>query len=198
MSEVSSSKTKPKKMIGRNIAVSLLTICIILVVGFSGAMVYYGMAIKDKDKIITDLTIEKNRLQTWLDENKTLLNETIAWLNGNVTYFMGQLNRYQYPLLGMNNLTVIDNRTNSDRPHLHVMGTVYNYGLKTAGFQGIVAITFEVRAYQADGSSAIQLPNATNILNIGVQSSINVDFDFPYNGTALTSWMIGTDFIVVI
>jgi len=81
-----------KKIVGRNVAIALGIIAIILLVGLVGAIANYTSIINGKDNTITTkdsqiqtLTNQKNQLQTWLDGNKTLLNQTQTWLNGNLT-----------------------------------------------------------------------------------------------------------------
>ncbi|HVP16956.1 MAG TPA: helix-turn-helix domain-containing protein [candidate division Zixibacteria bacterium] len=94
-----SAETKPKKMNNRSIALALGTICIILIASLGVAMAYYTMTINSKDATIsklnatmaneintiaslnaniTNLTNERNQLQTWLDGNETLLSQTQA------------------------------------------------------------------------------------------------------------------------
>jgi len=114
-----SPQTKPKKMINRSIALALGTICIILIAGLGGTMAYYTMTINSKNATInqlnatmaneintiaslnaniTNLTNERNQLQTLLSGNITsyeaqisTLNATImqlqTWLTGNITAY---------------------------------------------------------------------------------------------------------------
>jgi len=114
-----SAGTKPKKMINRSTALALGTICIILIASLGGAMAYYTMTINSKDTTInqlnatmaneintiaslnaniTNLTNERNQLQTMLNGNITsyetqisTLNATITqlqtWLTGNITAY---------------------------------------------------------------------------------------------------------------
>jgi chaperonin cofactor prefoldin len=98
-----------KKVVGRNVAIALGIICIILAVGLVGAVANYTSIISGKDNTIVSkdsqiqtLTSQKNQLQTWLEGNETLLNETQTWLNGNRTL----LSQTQTWLNG--NLTLID------------------------------------------------------------------------------------------
>lgn len=111
--ETKPSETKPRKVVGRNVAIALGIVCILLIAGLGGAMAYYTMAINDKDNQInsanntinqlnstiadqintiaslnvniTNLTNEKNQLQAWLDGNETLLSLRISSLNAQIT-----------------------------------------------------------------------------------------------------------------
>ena len=76
-----------KKIIGRNVAVALGIICVILLSGLAGAMSYYTSIINSKNSEIQTLTDQKNQLQTWLNGNATLLNQTQTWLQDNITYY---------------------------------------------------------------------------------------------------------------
>jgi hypothetical protein len=74
-----------KKIIGRNVAVALGIICVILLSGLTGAMSYYTSIINSKNSEIQTLTDQKNQLQTWLNGNTTLLSQMQTSLNGNAT-----------------------------------------------------------------------------------------------------------------
>jgi chaperonin cofactor prefoldin len=100
------SEQKPeRKVVGRTVAIVLGIICIILAVGLVGAIADYTSIISGKDNTITTLTNQNNQLNTWLngnktlldqterwlDENKTLLSQTKTWLEGNITYYNSQI-----------------------------------------------------------------------------------------------------------
>ena len=99
-----------KKMIGRNVAIALGIVAIILLVGLVGAIANYTSIISGKDNIITTkdsqiqtLTSQKNQLQTWLDGNETLLDQTQAWLDGNITYYNSQINSLNSQIASLQN-----------------------------------------------------------------------------------------------
>ena len=124
---------KPKKMVGRSVAIALGIGCILLIAGLGGAMVYYTMTINDKnDKIdsinaqlatiignntninateiinqlntnITNLTSENNQLQAWLDGNETLLNQTETWFDDNITYYNSQISSLNSQIANLQN-----------------------------------------------------------------------------------------------
>jgi chaperonin cofactor prefoldin len=98
-----------RKVVGRNVVITVGIIAIILLVGLVGAIANYTSIINNKDSTIQTkesqiqtLTNQKNQLQTWLDGNKTLLSQTQTWLDGNKTL----LTQTQTWLTG--NLTLIN------------------------------------------------------------------------------------------
>jgi len=80
-----------KKVVSRNVAIALGIIVIIVLVGLVGAISSYTSIINDKDSQIQTLANQKNRFQTWLEGNITLLNQTQTWLEGNITYYNSQI-----------------------------------------------------------------------------------------------------------
>jgi hypothetical protein len=200
------SEKKPKKMVSRNVAVAFGIICIILAVSLVGAFAYYTPMINDKNSIITNLQNQNEQLQTYLNGSNTLLSQTQTWLVDNVTHYtiqianlqtqmanlQNQLSHFTGPTLGFNDLTAEDNRTTPETPYLHINGTVHNFGIEQSGELGILY----VEAYQNNGTKAIEAMKFLN--NISGQSSINVDLNFYYNGSSLTSWTVGVGTLIVI
>jgi septal ring factor EnvC (AmiA/AmiB activator) len=112
------SETKPKKMVGRSVAVALGAICIVLVVvGLVGAVAYVMPTLNDKDNTISSLNLsisqsntnntnlqnQNNQLQAWLDGNKTLLNQTEIWLDDNITYYNSQISSLNSQVANLQN-----------------------------------------------------------------------------------------------
>jgi DNA-binding transcriptional ArsR family regulator len=113
-----SPQTKTKRVIGRSVAIALGIICILLIASMGGVLAYYSAIINDKEKglgsanktisqlntNITNLQNQDKQLQTWLDGNETLLNQTeannrslqsqIDTLNSNATNLQNQLNNF--------------------------------------------------------------------------------------------------------
>jgi hypothetical protein len=104
--------SETKRVVGRSVAMALAMMCIVLVAGIGGAIIYYTSVANDKDKTISSqnsqissLGNQKNQLQTWLDGNETLLNQTqanntylqnqIDSLNSKVTNLQNQANNFQ-------------------------------------------------------------------------------------------------------
>jgi hypothetical protein len=92
-------ETRQKKNVSRTVAIALGLIAIALFASLAGAIVNYTAIISGKDNtIMTDkaelqkLTSQEDQLLTWLIGNETLLNQTLKWLDGNVTQFTSQIN----------------------------------------------------------------------------------------------------------
>jgi len=85
-----------KKVVGRNVAIALGIICIIVAVGLVGPIIIgKDNTIATKDSLIQILTSQKNQLQAWLDGNETLidyLNAQINSLNSQITNLQNQVN----------------------------------------------------------------------------------------------------------
>jgi len=204
--ETKPSETKPKRMVRRSVAVALGIICIILAVSLVGAFEYYTPIINDKNSMITNLQNQNEQLQTYLNGSNTLLSQTQTWLVDNVTYYtiqnanlqtqnanlQNQLSHFTMPILGFSDLTAEDNRTTPETPYLHLNGKVHNFGIEQSGHLGFLY----VEAYQNNGTKAIETMKFLD--NISGQSSINVDLNFYYNGSALTSWTVSVGTLIVI
>ena len=72
-----SPETKPRKVVGRSVAIALGIICILLIAGLGGAMAYYTMTIHNKENEINSANNTINQL------NSTVANQnsTISLLN---------------------------------------------------------------------------------------------------------------------
>jgi hypothetical protein len=90
-----SPQTKPRRVIGRSVAIALGTVCILLIASLGGTFAYYTMTIHNKENELasandtisqlntnlTNLQNQNKQLQTWLVGNLTLLDQTKWWLN---------------------------------------------------------------------------------------------------------------------
>jgi hypothetical protein len=203
MNETKPSETKPKKMVRRSVAIALGIICIIFitlvayfsVTGILAQNNYDNLQSQNKQLQESNANFQnQNRqLQTWLFGNESLLFWQEVWLNGNITYYnsqitnlQNQLSNFTLPKLGFSDLTAVDNRTNPNNTFLQVNGTIHNFGI-----DGTMA-GLTVKAYHNDGSIALdnELLGSLPFLNIDGQSSINVNLNYYYNGSALASWTI--------
>jgi hypothetical protein len=184
-------------MVRRSVAIALGIICILL----TAFIAYFSITGISAQNSNNNLQNQNQQLQAWLNGNETLLNQTETWLDDNITYYNSQITNlqnqlipFQEPLLGFSELTAVDNRTVPENPYLQMKGTIHNFGINwTLAF-------FNVEAYHNDGSVAIDTeatPNST-FLGIDGQSSINVDLNYYYNGSALASWTITLEPIIVI
>jgi len=79
-----------KKVVGRNVAIALGIICIVLVASLVGAIANYTSIIATRDSQISTLTSENNQLQTWL--------------NGNITYYQWRIASLQTLINSLNAL----------------------------------------------------------------------------------------------
>lgn len=110
------NETKPKKMINRNVAISLGIICFLLI----AFIAYFTVTGISAQNSYSNLKNQNNQLQTWLDGNKTLLNQTqanntslenqIDSLNYNITNIQGKVNNLT-DILNLNQSTNLYNGT---------------------------------------------------------------------------------------
>lgn len=155
-----------KKVASRTVAIALAIICIILVVSLVGAIAGYTSIIRGKDNTITTITNQKNQLQTYLNGNATLLNQTQKWLLGNITAYDNYVNDHSY----------------ADEQYLG-LETQYN------------ALLFQYSSY-VDGHSYWneQYQNLTNILDLANSTTWvnNQTVSQPMNSS--TSWTFSASY----
>jgi cell division protein FtsB len=101
------SEPKPKKMVSRNVAVALGIICIVLV----AFIAYFTVTGISAQNSYNNLKNQNNQLQTWLDGNETLLNQTQA----NNTNLQNQMNNLT-DILNLSESTTLYNGTVSTFP----------------------------------------------------------------------------------
>jgi hypothetical protein len=204
-----------KKVVARNVAIALGIALIVSLVGLVGAIANYTSIINGKDNTIASLnsqiqtlTTQKNQLQTWLDGNKTQLQQQIeqlqTWLADNKTYYeseingltiqiinqqatitnlQNQINTLEAPKLIKVHLMSDDNRPWLGTPYLHVYGYVCNVGTNTAYSSKI-----HVVAYQSGGVVAID--TYITLGTIYGESWTSVDSNIYYSGSELVSWTL--------
>jgi len=120
-----------KKVVGRNVAIALGIICILLAVSLVGMFANYTsiISVKDntisslnsqvssKDSQIQTLTSQNNQLQTWLNGNVTSLNSQIADLQSQVASANSQIGSLNSTVTTLNSqvsvLTAIINMSKS-------------------------------------------------------------------------------------
>ena len=88
MSETKPSEMRPKKVVGRSVAIGLGIICIVLVAGLGVVMAYYAMQINIKDSTYNDY-VSTHR---YADSYYNSLNSQISQLNSNITNMQTQIN----------------------------------------------------------------------------------------------------------
>jgi hypothetical protein len=193
-----------KKMVSRNVAIALGIICIVLV----AVIAYFTVTGISAQNSYDNLQNQNRQLQKSLAGNETLLGQTETWLDSNITYYNAQITnltnqlKNTSPQLGFTNLTAEDNRTNPNLPYLNVKGTIRNFGIASTPYGSDDNAEFwalSVEAYHDDGSVALEttFENMT-ILSINGESSINVNLNYYYNGSALASWTISLEECFVI
>lgn len=87
ISETKASETKPKKVVGRNVAIALGLICILL----TAFIAYFSITSISAQNSYNNLQNQNKQLQTWLDGNETLLNQAQT-NNTNLQNQINQLN----------------------------------------------------------------------------------------------------------
>jgi len=162
-----------KKVVGRNVAIALGIICIIVAVGLVGPIIIgKDNTIATKDSLIQILTSQKNQLQTWLDGNKTLLNQTQTWLDGNITYYNSQINSLNSQITSLqnqvNDLTDITNLAKStvwvNDQTVSQPANSYTHWTCSASYAGYVSVW-------------VQTSSATDTRVRVIYSSHGVDYD---------------------
>lgn len=115
VNETRPSETKSKRIVGRSVAVALGIICIVLVAGFGGAMLYTVTLLNDKNNQIDSLN---NQIST--------LNSTISSLNSQITQLNSDISNLQNQVASQNstinqltsNLTTLQKQVASE-PYIH-------------------------------------------------------------------------------
>jgi hypothetical protein len=197
-----SPQTKPKRLIRRSIAMALGIICILLIASMGGVLVYYTVIINKKENElgsankmisqlntnVTDLQNQDKQLQTWLDGNETLLNQTqanntnlqnqIDLLNSNATNLQNQVNNFHVGST-TNSTILFDNEivhTNGSIPldknasHVWIEDVGMAVMTPTVGYLSIRVSSNNNSTYVVFGN--IYISNSTN-LNVTVFGPIN-------------------------
>lgn len=93
------------KIVSRNVVIALGIVSTILMASLVGAIANYTSLINAKDNIIATknsqieaLASQNSQLQLWLKGNKTLLDQTEKWLQGNITYFSSQISALNFQI----------------------------------------------------------------------------------------------------
>jgi uncharacterized protein YukE len=93
-------KINERKMVRRSVAIALGIICIILIAFIS----YFSITSISAQNNYNNLQNQNKQLQTWLDGNKTLLNQTQTWLGDNVTTYNSQINSLNSQIANLQNI----------------------------------------------------------------------------------------------
>jgi DNA-binding transcriptional ArsR family regulator/flagellar basal body-associated protein FliL len=218
MSETKASETKPKKVVGRSVAIALGIICILLIAGLGGAFAYYTMVIHSKENElasanntisqlnnnVTNLQNQDKQLQTWLDGNETLLNKTqanntnlqnqIDSLNSVVTNLQYQVNNFH--IGGMENSTTWVNNLNLHENSSDLIIFVFA-DVPSAGYVSIRVSSNNNSTYVGLGTPSISPTNSTDI-NFPTNYQFRVGFGgtvvFPVSPTSMIQIYVGISF----
>ena len=101
MSETKPSETRPRRVVGRNVAIALGIVCILLIAGLGGAMAYYTMTINDKNSKIDSINAQLAAITG--NNTNTNATEIIDQLHANITKLTNEKNQLQTRLDGNKN-----------------------------------------------------------------------------------------------
>lgn len=102
-----------KKVVGRNLAIALGIICVVLAAGLVGAVANYTLIINNKDSAIQSKDSQIQQLQTWLQENNTYYNFQINSLNSQIESLQGQVASANSQISSLNSqITTLQSQVN--------------------------------------------------------------------------------------
>jgi hypothetical protein len=188
MNETKPIKTKQKKVVSRNVAIALGTICIILLAGLGGAMGYYTAQVNDKDSTYNDYVSSHSHNNTEFTEYVSTHSHTDSdyiTLSLYATDLQSQINSLEASNLTRISLGESDNRPANGTPYLHIVSVIVNLGTKTAYSCNLHVILYQGNTIAKD----------TYVLlgTIFGQTGISTTDDVQYSGSALTAWTITTE-----
>jgi hypothetical protein len=92
-----------KKMVGRNVAIALAIVCIVLIAGIGGVLAYFTMQIDDRDTKYNGYVAthshtdsDYNSLSIQMASLQNQMNQVQTWLNGNVTAYSNYVSDHTY------------------------------------------------------------------------------------------------------
>jgi hypothetical protein len=150
--------TQTTKTVSRKVAIAFAILCIATLVALNFSIITYYTGMNSKNNQIQSLNNQIVNLQTQL-ANGTLPTAKL------ITVGM------QYS----------DNRTDINAPFLEVTGYICNAGTSTAN-----NCVLHVTALRNDNS--IGIDSSANIESLQPGNYTNIDIQFPYHGTPLTSF----------
>jgi len=130
-----------KKVVGKNVAIALGIIAIILSVGLVGAIANYTSIISSKDNIIATQNSE-------ITNKNSQISNLQTWLNGNITYYQNQITSKDSQIASLqnqvNNLNEIVNLAKStvwvDSQTVSQPASSYVYWTVSASYAGYVSV----------------------------------------------------------
>jgi hypothetical protein len=179
MSETKPNEVKPRKVVGRSVAIALGIVCILLIAGLGAVLTYYTMRLNERANYAI-------QLETWLQEAKdqksTLQNQMNDYVSSH-SYTNSQYSSLMAPKLLRLNPVETDQRPWFSTPYLQIQGIVVNVGSNAA-----YSCRLHVVAYQSGGVVAID--TYIDMGNINGESYVTVNTSVYYQGSSLTSWAI--------
>ena len=164
MNETKPSVMEPKKMISKNVAIALGIICIVLI-----ALIAYftatGILVQNS---YNNLQNQNKQLQTWLDGNETLLNQTQV----NYTSLQNQMNNLT-DIISLNKSTIWYDGTLQIVPALEATALEEN-----APYAGYVSVH---ASSPPTNETVVELVYYYEVLNFRHDETINLGS----NGTAI-------------
>jgi hypothetical protein len=168
-----------KKVVGRNVAIALGVITIILLIGLVGAMVNYTTIINNKDATY------QNYVSTHSNSNSAYdsLNSEYQYYISNHSHSNSEYDSMWTSYLIKVDLKASDNRPWLSTPYLRVYGYMCNVNQNWA-----YNCKLHVVAYQSGGVVAID--THVDLGTIIGESWTHVDSNVYYSGSGLISWTI--------
>jgi len=188
-----SISTKPKRMIGRNVAIALGLVCIILAVGLIGVFAYYAPTINDKNNMISSLDAQISKLNsnvTDLQKQITSDNTAINSLTSDLTYLQDELK------------TVLDNSSSLEDM---IMSDPSAWANSTVLVKGVIhAIPYPIapydippydyelslNGYNIGVSWQSSVYSEENVTVLGVVTGGHSKWFFPFNDTSLSGPLV--------
>lgn len=157
MTEQADSKPIGKKGASRTIPIALGIVCILLLVGLIGAVVYYSSTIQSKNSEITDKSSQIASLDSEISSKNALIsslntqiadnNSTISSLSSQVSSLQSQVDSLKAVQLQKVDVLWSDNHPSSGLPYVNIHGYIFNSGSQTAW-----AVYVTVYIYDASGT----------------------------------------------
>ena len=174
-----SPQTKPKKIVGKSVALVLGLICIVLI----AFVAYFAVAGISAQNSYNNLQNQNKQLQTWLDGNRTLLDQTQV----NDTNLQGQINSLNYSVTNLqkelNDFHIPENSTvwlnNESVDTSNSGGNIWGWGAPSAGYVSIQVSSNDNSTYVwlwLENSNSTNIYAFPQIMPISFEEQISVGF----------------------
>ena len=198
MSETKATETKPKKVVGRSVAIALGIICILLIASLGGIMAYYTMTIRNKENELGSANNTISQLNTNitnLQNQNTNLQNQIDSLNSVFTNLQNQVNNFHIWSTG--NSTVFANNENvHTNENVQTSENVSVVGITIVGSSVYVpsAGYVSIRVSSNNNSTYVGLGTFYILNNTNISFPTHYQFSVGFGGTVVfpvlpTSWI---------